>query len=113
MEFACKSVEVEEIIACSLSLKKSEYKIFEAMIKESKKYSIQELSDKLKLDRTTIQKVLKKFVDLEIAKRYQQNLESGGYIFYYQIRDKNDLKKKIHSAIKKWNDSAVLAVDKW
>ena len=71
------------------------------------------LSKKLSLDRTTLQKVLKRFVDNELVERFQENLDNGGYIFIYQIKDKVILKKRIHTAIDKWYDTAKIAIDKW
>ena len=112
MEFACKKIDVQDIIACSLGLKKSEYKIFEELL-QSDNVTLKELSKKLSLDRTTLQKVLKRFVDNELVERFQENLDNGGYIFIYQIKDKVILKKRIHTAIDKWYDTAKIAIDKW
>jgi len=112
LEFACRDIDVKDIIACSLGLKKSEYKVFEALL-SSDHITIQDLADKLKLDRTTLQKVLKNFVNNELVERYQENLDNGGYIFVYKIKEKTVLKKRIHSAIDKWYSTARHAVDKW
>jgi predicted transcriptional regulator len=112
MEFACKNIDVQDIIACSLGLKKSEYKVFELLL-ASNHVTIKELSKKLGLDRTTLQKVLKNFVSNDLVDRYQENLDNGGYIFVYKIRDKSILKKRINSAIDKWHTTARHAVDKW
>jgi predicted transcriptional regulator len=112
MEFACKKIDVQDIIACSLGLKKSEYKIFEAMLRNDH-VTLKDLSKQLDLDRTTLQKVLKHFVSNDLVLRYQENLDNGGYVFVYKIKDKNVLKKRIHTAIDKWHDTARQAIDKW
>jgi predicted transcriptional regulator len=112
MEFACKKIDVQDIIACSLGLKKSEYKVFEALLK-SDHVTLKELSKQLELDRTTLQKVLKHFVNNDLVLRYQENLDNGGYVFVYKIKDKSILKKRINSAIDKWYDTAKHAIDKW
>lgn len=112
MEFACKTVDVKDVIACSLGLKKSEYKVFEVML-NSDHVTIKHLSKKLGLDRTTLQKVLKHFVANALVERYQENLDEGGYIFVYKIKDKAVLKKRIHAAIDKWNDTARQAINAW
>lgn len=112
MEFACRTIDVQDIIACSLGLKKSEYKIFEILL-VSENVTVQDLSKKLGLDRTTLQKILKTFVANDLVERYQENLGNGGYIFIYKIRDKSILKKRIHSAIDKWHATAKQAVDAW
>ena len=112
MEFACKQIDVQDIIACSLGLKKAEFKVFEKLL-VSDHITVKELSKSLNLDRTTLQKVLKNFVKNDLVERYQENLDNGGYIFVYKIRDKSILKKRIHSAIDKWHGTARHAVDKW
>jgi predicted transcriptional regulator len=112
MEFACRQIDVKDIIACSLGLKKSEYKVFELML-HSNHVTLKELSKKLNLDRTTLQKVLKHFVNNDLVERYQENLDNGGYVFVYKIKDKNVLKKRIHLAIDKWHETARSAIEKW
>lgn len=112
MEFACKKIDVQDIIACSLGLKKSEYKVFEALLR-SDHVTLKELSGLLGLDRTTLQKVLKNFVKNDLVLRYQENLDNGGYVFVYKIKDKSILKRRINAAIEKWHDSAKQAVEKW
>jgi len=112
MEFACKKIDVQDIIACSLGLKKSEYKIFEEML-QSDHVTLKDLSKKLSLDRTTLQKVLKRFSDNELVERFQENLDNGGYVFVYKIKDKTVLKKRINIAIDKWHMTAKMAIDKW
>ena len=114
MEFACKKIDVKDIIACSLGLKKSEYKVFEALLENRDDHmSLKDLSRKLDLDRTTLQKVLKRFTENELVLRFQENLDTGGYIFVYKIKDKSILKKRIHKAIDGWYDTAKQAVEKW
>jgi len=112
MEFACKKIDVQDIIACSLGLKKSEYKVFEALL-HAEHVTLKDLSKQLDLDRTTLQKVLKNFVNNDLVLRYQENLDNGGYVFVYKIKDKSILKKRIHIAIDKWHSTARQAIDKW
>jgi predicted transcriptional regulator len=112
MEFACRQIDVKDIIACSLGLKKSEYRVFELLL-TSNHVTLKELAKKLDLDRTTLQKIFKNFVANDLVERYQENLDNGGYIFIYKIKDKTLLKKRIHTAIDKWHDTARTAIDKW
>ena len=114
MEFACKKIDVQDIIACSLGLKKSEYKIFETLLANKDNHmTLKDMSKKLDLDRTTLQKVLKRFTENELVERFQENLDSGGYIFVYKIKDKAILKKRINKAIDGWYDTAKQSVEKW
>jgi predicted transcriptional regulator len=112
MEFACKQIDVRDVIACSLGLKKSEYKVFETLL-HADHVTLKSLSKKLNLDRTTLQKIFKNFVTNDLVERYQENLDTGGYIFVYKIKDKSVLKKRINIAIDKWHDTARQAIDTW
>lgn len=112
MEFACKKIDVQDIIACSLGLKKSEYKVFEELL-YSDHITLKELSKRLRLDRTTLQKVLKNFISNDLVLRYQENLDNGGYVFVYKIKDKSILKKRINAALERWYDAARQSIDKW
>ncbi len=113
MEFACKPIKIEEVIRCSLDLRKSEYKLIEFMIKEKQPITIQDISKKLSLDRTTVQKMMKRFFSKELVERYQENLDGGGYIFTYKLRNKELLKQKIKDIVRSWYESVNASVDKW
>jgi predicted transcriptional regulator len=112
MDITCGKLDIQDIIACSLSLKKSEYKIFEVLLRSKDNLTIQQLSDKLKLDRTTIQKILKTLSEKNLIQRYQENLENGGYIFNYTIKNKMEVKKYIKDALKQWYEASVMQIDK-
>ena len=55
---------------------------------------------KLNFKISIIQKVLKKLYEKEILIRKQINLEKGGYVFIYSIKDKKQIKKIIMKIIK-------------
>ncbi|HIH32528.1 TPA: HTH domain-containing protein [Candidatus Woesearchaeota archaeon] len=111
MDITCGKLDIKDIIACSLSLKKSEYRIFELLIKSRSNLTIQQLSEQLSLDRTTIQKILKTLTNKGLIQRFQQNLENGGYIFNYKIKDKNSVKNHIKDSLRQWSESAIKQID--
>lgn len=111
MDITCGRLDIEDIIACSLSLKKSDYKIFEILLKSKENITIQGLSEKLKLDRTTIQKILKILSKKGLIIRYQKNLVHGGYVYSYAIKDKHAVKSHIKTLLSKWYDKAINQVD--
>ncbi|MFA5797917.1 MAG: MarR family transcriptional regulator [Candidatus Woesearchaeota archaeon] len=113
MEFACRQLRIEEVIRCSLDLRKSEYTLIECMVKEKHAITIQDISKKLKLDRTTVQKMMKRFYAKSLVERYQENLDGGGYIFTYKLKNKELLKQRIKEIIKSWYESVNTSVDKW
>lgn len=105
MNYECGKVDIEELLACSLNLKKSEYKIFKILFREERPLTAIEVSDKLSLDRTTVQKVLKKFLEQNLVQRFQENLENGGYLFRYRVREKPEIKKHVRLILKRWYDT--------
>jgi predicted transcriptional regulator len=112
MNYECGKVDIEELLACSLNLKKSEYKIFKVLFKEERALTAIEVSDMLTLDRTTVQKVLKKFLENSLVQRFQENLENGGYLFRYKVKDKQNIKRHIRFILKRWYDSGNEMIEK-
>jgi len=113
MEFACRQLKIEEVIQCGLDLRKSEYKLIEFMVHEKNPITIHDISKKLGLDRTTVQKMMKRFHAKELVDRYQENLDGGGYIFTYKLKDKSLLKQKIKDIVRSWYESVNTSVEKW
>ena len=111
MDITCGKLDIEDVIACSLSLKKSEYKIFEILLRSKENLTIQQIAGKLKLDRTTVQKILKTLTGKGLIHRFQQNLENGGYIYNYNIKEKPAVKKHIKDALKAWYENSVRQID--
>ena len=112
MDITCGKLDIEDIIACSLALKKSEYKIFQVLLQSKMNMTIQQLSETLKLDRTTIQKIIKVLSGKGLIQRYQENLENGGYTYNYTIKNKPEVKNFIKQALKTWYESSVQQIDK-
>ena len=76
------------------------------LLRKNIKLNISEIVTELNLDRTTVQKAVKRLVELNLIKRFQQNLKKGGYIFFYQINDKKEIKDKLISIITNWCENA-------
>lgn len=111
--FACKNIDFADIIKCSFNLNKTEYTLFLFLISSNESRSIKSLSTELSLDRSTIQKAIKSLTEKNIVKRIQTNLITGGYLFSYTIKDKNELKKKILKSINEWHNSVKKLILKW
>ncbi len=115
INFACKKFDINEILRCSLGLTKTEYVIFN-FIKENPEYlSSRTIAEKLDLDLTTAQRAMKKFFSLKVVSRMQENLENGGYIFRYRIKN-SILNLKILSRIKPQSEiQSIISniIDNW
>jgi len=103
IDFACKKFDLKEVIRCSLTLTKTEFKIVEYLIKNSnKKFTTQEISQKFNIGLSTSQKAINEINKKELIERNQKNLQKGGYIFVYFIKEKEILKKRILEIINNW-----------
>ena len=113
IDFACKQFDINEIIKCSLGLTKSEYETFSFMLENDEEFSTNDLSKERNLDLSTIQRTLKKLVDKELVQRRQINLDQGGYLYVYNIKDKKMIRDKILSIIHVWTGKVEKELKIW
>lgn len=114
IDFACKQIQVDEVIKCSLGLTKGEYKIFEHMLKhKAGKTSAPEIARALKLDLTTVQKSVKKLSEKKVVSRTQKNLSGGGYVYCYNIKDKQEIMSTVMKTIQDWTGKVEKDMKQW
>jgi predicted transcriptional regulator len=114
INFACKRFDLEEIVKCSLGLTKADYSIIMYLIKNDiDQKTTQEISEKLELDLSTVQRSIKKLFTKKLVKRLQKNLEKGGYIFLYQIQNKQEIRNQIKQIIQNWSNNVEKEIDNW
>ncbi len=114
MDFACKNFEIEEVVRCSLSLTKADFRILKYLMKnQSEKLSTEKIAQDLNLNLSTVQRCVKKMTEEGILKRTQLNLDNGGYLFYYCICERNVIRGKVKEIIKDWFDKANEEINKW
>ena len=110
--FSCKKIKEEELIRCSFGLNKTSYNLFMFLLKEKGKWSVSSIAEKMSLERTTIQKAIKSLLEKNLVKRMQRNLENGGYIFLYEINEKEEIKKRMKTIVREWYKSVEEAIEK-
>ncbi len=114
IDFACKKFEIEDVIKCSLSLTKSDFSLIKFLMKkESGSFTTEELSEKLGFEKSTVQRSVKKLHEKGLLFRSQKNQSSGGYIFYYQIKDKNKIREMILEIVNSWHERFKDEIKKW
>lgn len=106
-------IELKNLIKCSFELNKTDYDIFIFLMKKEKPLTTNEISIQMSLDRTTVQKSVKRLAEKELVLRAQKNLEKGGYIFTYSIKDKKIIKERMSEIVKKWHDNVQKEINKW
>lgn len=114
IDFACKQFDINEVIKCGLGLTRSEFKLMDYLVKNfGKTYDSNDLAKEMSLDKTTVQRALKKLHEKNVVKRMQKNLDGGGYVFYYEIKPKPELRKIIVDIVNNWNKNVEKALDQW
>jgi predicted transcriptional regulator len=113
ISFACQDIEFKDLLRCSFELNKTEYYVFMFLLKIDKSYTAAELAKNIKLDRTTVQKAIKKLADKNLVFRQQQNLEKGGYTFHYRIKNKEDIKKRMQAIVETWYEEVIKEIKKF
>ena len=113
IDFACKSVDLEEVVKCSLGLTRGEYKVFERALKEGEWFTVSTLAKKMRLDRTTVQKTLGKLLKRGYVERRQFNRDEGGFVFAYKTNKKEEVKKGIKKTVRAWARAVEKEVEEW
>jgi len=113
IDFACKRVPIEEIIKCSFALNKTDYLVFKTLTAAKVEIPIQDIQDSIGKDRTTIQRSIKNLINKELIHRRQINLDSGGYMFYYCIKKKEEIKKQIYTNFENWQGKVLDELNNW
>ena len=111
VDWRCKKMDSKDLIKCTFDLSKTELKIFLYLLKNNISIPSIEIAEKIDLDRTTIQKSLKKLLEKEIVDRRQNNLDNGGYVFLYSVKKKDLLKEKMKEIINEWKNSSELQLE--
>ncbi|MFP4402634.1 MAG: helix-turn-helix domain-containing protein [Candidatus Nanoarchaeia archaeon] len=114
VDFACTQISIDDIIKCSFGLTKTELEIFRFLVSHKHtRFSTHELSLKLNLDITTIQKAVKKLTSKGILKKDQKNLEQGGYVLLYQCIGQEHIKKIIMSNFENFSKKVEESLCDW
>ena len=113
ISFACKSISFDDLIKCSFELNKTEYNVLLYMLRQQKRETVVEIAQNMDFERSTVQKALSKLVTKELARRLQQNKEGGGYLFYYEIKDKKFIKIEMKRIIDTWVEMAKKSIENW
>jgi predicted transcriptional regulator len=111
VDWRCRKMNSKDLIRCTFDLSKTELKIFLYLLKINKSIPSVDIANQIELDRTTIQKSLKKLLEKGIVDRRQNNLDNGGYVFLYSVKKKEELKTQMKEIIEDWKSSAEVQLE--
>ena len=63
IDFVCRIIALEDILKCSFSLNKTEIAIMKFLLEEKEELTIEEVMKKIRRDRTTIQRGVKRLFE--------------------------------------------------
>ena len=112
ISFACKRIELPELIKCSFGMNKTEYNVMTYMLGQEE-MRVDEIAGNMGLERSTVQKAIKNLVSKSVVHRSQENLEKGGYLFRYLIKDKDVIKRMVLESVDNWHKNVALEIKNW
>lgn len=114
IDFACKKFNIEEVIRCSFNLSKGEFLILKIfLLRKNSFLSTQEVKKLSGFDLSTVQRATKKLYEKGLLNRSQSNLKRGGYVFYYRIKSREEIRRKIISTIQNWVNRVETEFNNW
>ena len=111
--FSCKKITEEELMRCSFNLNKTEYNALIFLLRDGQMRTVSQISNAMELERTTVQKAIKKLVEKGLAKRTQRNLPEGGYTFLYQPDNKDEIKSRMKGIAYEWYKNVEESIGRW
>jgi predicted transcriptional regulator len=113
IDFACKRFDLNEIVKCAFGLTKSDFKILKLLMFKDSFLTSLNVQKELNLDLSTAQRSLKKLRQKELILRKQKNLSSGGYVFEYKAKNKNEIKNMILNIVEAWTKKVKDELEKF
>ncbi|MBU0615616.1 MAG: MarR family transcriptional regulator [Nanoarchaeota archaeon] len=113
IDFACKSFKLERVIRCGLGLTIADFKVLEFLLKQDKELDTKDIAAGITVNLSTVQRAVKKLAEKELIQRRQENLDDGGYLFYYSIRSKQHIRNMIMQIVNAWVKKVDTELRKW
>jgi len=113
VSFACKQIDLKDILMCSFNLNKTEYNLLLFLMNQKESLCASSIGKLVKKDRTTIQKAIKHLLEVDLVHKHQINLDQGGYVFVYRIKDKEYLRTRITRIVSDWYSAVLNEVKNW
>ncbi len=113
VDFACKDIDLEEVIKCSLGLSKADYSLMLHFLITDDWTTTNQIAKKMKIGLSTVQRCVKSLHEKNIIDRRQENMTGGGYFFIYIIKNKKELKSRVKETIHSWVEKFDKELEKW
>ena len=89
-----------DLLCCAFGLKTYEIDAYILLLAGSK--TVEEITTKIDADRSTIQRALKKLLDLDLVTRERKELDRGGYYYMYHAVSAGNVRNQILQQLENW-----------
>jgi predicted transcriptional regulator len=95
MDFACKTVDLRDVLRCSFELTHADLVVLETLSEKREWATSASIENITRLERSTVQRSLKRLTDKKLCTRRQENHSEGGYTFHYQAITNHALAERV------------------
>lgn len=89
-----------DLLCCAFGLRNTELDVYFELISGPK--SVEQIAERLKKDRSNIQRVLKKLHSKGLVMRSTHKIQRGGYYFEYSAEDTEVIRSQILAQLEEW-----------
>lgn len=104
-QIAAGKLEAADIIKCALGIRELEVKTYFTLLDGP--MQVQEIADKLRRNRSTIQRSLTNLISKGLATRRIKSIARGGYYYEYEAASSSEVKKMVRAALDQWYEKMV------
>ena len=112
IDFACKKLNLKEVMRCGLGITRTEQDILNYLFK-SEWVTASDVAQVNNISLATAQRSLKNLHLKNLIERRQQNLDLGGYLFFYKSKDKDFIKSELKDILNSWIQNVESSLEKW
>jgi predicted transcriptional regulator len=89
-----------DLLCCAFGLRNSELDVYFELISGPK--TVEQIAERIKRDRSTVQRVLNKLHSKGLAMRNTHKIQRGGYYYEYSAEDTEVVREQILTQLEEW-----------
>lgn len=89
-----------DLLCCAFGLRNSELDVYFSLISGPK--SVEQIAERIKKDRSTVQRVLNKLHSKGLARRDTHKIQRGGYYYEYSAEETEVVRDQILTQLEDW-----------
>ena len=92
-----------DLLCCAFGLRNSEIDTYFSLISGPK--TVEQISELIEKDRSTVQRVLNKLHKKNLVERTTHYIERGGYFYEYSAKSTEEVRKEILAQLDEWYEA--------